>query len=296
MCLFVVVIIVWFTLFLRIWLSRQLGKVSLVNVKEDLDSPKTTSSKPRTSKVDHAIDPSSASQLFQLWKNTRLVTCDEKIEFYVNQFAHFQGMVIDRNHCTCDRKGKERISDVINQPEETEYYRYSTGCFQVSCPVTPAYVFLKDNNHLNLWMKSLANVPTPSPVQPAIETPQNDVISVGNNESKGRSDGGVPDSNRPIAIEENFTIAVTRYEYANLYHTMTDWYNAFLLMVYFNRTTSDTNILFVDAHPVGSLDPVWNRLFASSALLSSLPMKTSFKNLVWNILGYNSFITPYIAK
>ena len=186
MCLFVVVIIVWFTQFLRIWLSRQLGKVSLENVKEDLNSPKTTSSKPRTLKVDHVINSSSASQLFQLWKNTRLVTCDEKIEFYVNQFAHFQGMVIDRNHCTCDRKGKERISDVINQPEETEYYRYSTGCFQVSCPVTPAYVFLKDINHLNLWMKSLANVPKSSPVQPAIKTPQNDVISVGNNELKGR--------------------------------------------------------------------------------------------------------------
>ncbi|ESN91341.1 hypothetical protein HELRODRAFT_150984, partial [Helobdella robusta] len=87
---------------------------------------------------------------------------------------------------------------------------------------------------------------------------------------------------------DDFTIAVTRYEYANLYHSLTDWYNAFLLKEFFNKSSFEINILLVDAHPFGALDSVWSHLFNSTERLSTIPMKTFYKNLVWGILGYNS--------
>ena len=59
-------------------------------------------------------------------------------------------------------------------------------------------------------------------------------------------------------------MAVTRYEYVNLFHTMTDWYNTFLAMTFLNLTQQETNILLVDGHPAGGLDTVWSTLFNST--------------------------------
>ena len=87
---------------------------------------------------------------------------------------------------------------------------------------------------------------------------------------------------------DEFTIAVQRYEYVNLYHTMTDWYNAFLVMQFFGRSPQQTIILIFDSHPYGSLDPVWPQLFNATFRLSELPPKTRFQRMVWNVVGYNS--------
>ena len=61
---------------------------------------------------------------------------------------------------------------------------------------------------------------------------------------------------------EQFAVALTRHEYANLYHTMSDWYNVFILTQFFNVTDpAHVHVLLVDAHPAGPLDDAWNVLF-----------------------------------
>lgn len=60
---------------------------------------------------------------------------------------------------------------------------------------------------------------------------------------------------------EGFTVALTRDEYANLYHSVSDWYNVFLLTQFFNVSSQLPHVLFVDAHPAGPLDSAWNVLF-----------------------------------
>jgi len=126
-------------------------------------------------------------------------------------------------------------------------------------------VFAGTGNHLNAWLRSL---------QPTVAT------------------AATADT------RSRFTIAVTRYEYANLYHTMTDWYNAFLLVCFFNETSDSTDILFVDSHPRGALDPVWRRLFRRTLRLSDLSSDgpTSFSQLVWGWLGYNSLMAIYLSS
>jgi len=65
---------------------------------------------------------------------------------------------------------------------------------------------------------------------------------------------------RNKAVVDKFTVALTRNEYANLYHTVSDWYNVFLLTQFFN-VTQPAHVLLVDAHPAGPLDDAWNVLF-----------------------------------
>jgi len=193
--------------------------------------------------------------------------CGGHLVVYGRQFGQLKSAVIDRRQCRCERAGGEAIETVINQPESIEYYRFERGCFQLACAPDQSkleYTFAGADNHLNAWIRSVLLT---------------------------RHDAAVTDvDNRP-----RFTIAVTRYEYANLYHTMTDWYNAFLLVCFFNETADATEILFVDAHPTGSLDPVWRRLFRRTLRLSDLSSDrpTSFKRLVWGWLGYNSLMTIY---
>ncbi|KAK4467798.1 hypothetical protein MN116_008724 [Schistosoma mekongi] len=64
--------------------------------------------------------------------------------------------------------------------------------------------------------------------------------------------------------KEKVVFIVTRVEYANLYHTMTDWYNTFLTMKLLNLKSTNIHILLVDGHPIGNLDEVWSKLFHNS--------------------------------
>lgn len=55
---------------------------------------------------------------------------------------------------------------------------------------------------------------------------------------------------------------VNRFEYVNLYHTMTDWLDIFLIVEHLNL--SSIHVLIVDGHAQGTLDPVWYTLFENS--------------------------------
>ena len=84
------------------------------------------------------------------------------------------------------------------------------------------------------------------------------------------------------------TIAVERYEYVNLYHTMTDFYNAFLAMLTFDQHPDNVTVLWVDAHPQGGLDDTWKNLFGKVARAGRLTSPTRFASMAWAAMGYNS--------
>ena len=117
------------------------------------------------------------------------------------------------------------------------------------------------NHHINEWYYALEDTKDPQPADAKVVT--------------------------------DFTIAVVRYEYANLYHTMTDFYNAFLVMEFFNKTQAETNILLIDGHPKSNLDDTWQTLFNSTKRIGNLPERTRFTDLVWNIVGYESAMNDH---
>ena len=197
---------------------------------------------------------------FQTWLDNEVSDCSSHFTGYMGEFAHVKGLVINRQACQA-RQGGEQLHRVLNQSEESEYIHMKYGCMQLRCQQKIDYFFNGDN-HLNTWLLHLQ---------------QDDI------------------KEKEAQVKTQFTIAVTRYEYVNFYHSMTDWYNAFLLMNFFNRTQQETNILIVDAHPAGSLDPVWVALFNSTQRFSTLSWRTQYTDLVWSMLGYNSLFTDHLG-
>lgn len=193
-------------------------------------------------------------EMFDTWKNERDVVCEGKVSMYNDNFLYTTSMLLDRTKAKSSNLGGEDIQAVILQDENTEYYEYEIGFMLTKCLKRFSY-FFENTNHLNQW---LTNTLTKSP------------------------------SWSPQYINQEFTIAIVRYEYANLFHTFTDWYNAFLIKEFFNKTSFQTNILIVDTHPQGMLDTVWSHLFNQTSRLSNLPNTTLFTDLAWGILGYNS--------
>ena len=197
-------------------------------------------------------------QLFKQWRDDKHDLCGGKFAGYIHQFAMLQQVLVDKEKFVNFRKGGENMSQVINQPEDVEYFRYKPGAFQIGCQSMPLSYLFGFGNHLNDWIGNLTSV----------------------DEFKS-----------PYTTDKTFTIAIQRYEYADLFRTMTDWYNAFMIMNFFNQTSLHTNILLVDAHPSGVLDSTWSVLFNRVQRLTSLQTRTVFTQLTWGMLGYSSPLT-----
>ena len=189
---------------------------------------------------------------FQHWLGKEAVLCNSKFIGYNNLFARLRNVTLDPSKGE-GRKGGENISDVFNQAEDAEYFILQKGYFKLNCKDKLQYSFkLKD--HLFNWFN-------------VIDTDtQNDAK----------------------IVKKRWTIAVMRYEYANLYHTMTDYYNAFLMTTKFNLNPEDTDILFIDGHPVGALDSTWEMLFGNVTRAGRVNEPVLYENMIWNMLGYYS--------
>ncbi len=138
------------------------------------------------------------------------------------------------------------------------------GFFQIHCATKLRTEDFLGNHHINEWFYAL---------------------------DATRPDAG--DVTDGVTEIQEFTIAIVRYEYANLYHTMTDFYNAFLVMEFFNKTQAETNILLIDGHPKGHLDDTWKTLFNSTRRIGDLPSRTRFADLAWGIVGYESAMNDH---
>ena len=132
--------------------------------------------------------------------------------------------------------------------------------FSVGCNgKLPEYKFLygKEGTPLNTWVNSLKRL-----------SPQE-----------------VSSSN--VVVMET-TVAVMRYEAHNIYHTMTDWYNVFLITKLLNLDPKKITILFIDDRPPGLMDETWRTLFGKVIRHSDVQSNFMFKTLIWNVLGYES--------
>ncbi|CAL1532066.1 unnamed protein product [Lymnaea stagnalis] len=190
---------------------------------------------------------------------TKQMLCLEggNIAAFSEQFVMFNYVIVDAEKTTTKRKGGENMEEVWDQREEDEYFKLLPGYFQIPCLEKPSLRF-GDLDHLRLWNDALRCYPSD----------QTDISLL----------------NRVTGV----TLAIQRYEYVNLYHTMTDFYNAFVLMLLFGVPPSKMTVMFVDAHPVGTLDPVWAALFGRYIRAGRLPAPTVFPTLIWGMLGYSS--------
>lgn len=194
-------------------------------------------------------------------KNTH-VFCGGSFVSHDQIFAVLTNVVIDPSKAV-GKRGGEEISDVINQNEESEYYKLSKGYFNLDCGTRETqepFNSFANRDHLRDWMSA---------------------VNFTNSELKSEKR-----IKRP-------TITVQRYEYANLYHTMTDFYNVFLMYLMFDLDPHSSNILWLDGHPKGGLDQTWKTLFGHVIRAGNIKNPLLFKTMIWNIMGYSSPIDQH---
>ncbi|XP_076469367.1 uncharacterized protein LOC143299804 [Babylonia areolata] len=185
-------------------------------------------------------------------------------------------------------RGGEKIESVFNQKEDAEYFNVKAGFFSLPCNAQPPGVSFhvdKRNyrrfNHLNQWFSTLT-----------CNTSQAEEAEKARGEESGGTGRGW-NHDAPSGIRRGHipgvTLALERYEYANVYHTMLDWYNSFLSLLLLGLDPGTLTFLIVDGHPWGKLDSTWANLFGGRGVLRAghLPGPTRFDYMVWVPNGYH---------
>lgn len=95
-------------------------------------------------------------------------------------------------------------------------------------------------------------------------------------------------------VIDGFVLVVTRErgEHLNLFHSATDWFNAFMAMVVLDLPPSTTSVLIMDSHPQSPLDIVWDAAFSRSRRTMRIrqsPDRMLIQNAVFVPPGYSSF-------
>ncbi|KAH3831156.1 hypothetical protein DPMN_104418 [Dreissena polymorpha] len=180
--------------------------------------------------------------------------CNGNFVGFEHKWALLTNVVVlpDRGY---GRSGGEDISEVLNQSEDDEYYKLQKGYFTLKCLTGSINYQFNKVSHLHKWLNAM------------------DLI-----ESSYGSE----------RYAELCTIVVQRYEYANLYHTMTDFYNVFLLLEMFNIKSEHVRILLLDGHPHGALDTTWGKLYNGYIRASDIKQPTLFPCMMWATVGYDS--------
>ncbi|KAL3869407.1 hypothetical protein ACJMK2_042092 [Sinanodonta woodiana] len=94
-----------------------------------------------------------------------------------------------------------------------------------------------------------------------------------------------------------YTIAFKRIEAHNIYHTLTEWFNVFLLSKHFKFDAKQVDIIFIDDRPPGAMDETWHTLYRRVYYAKNLPESTVFKTLILSPIGYESPLRlPYLKK
>ncbi|GJV16840.1 beta-(1,2)-xylosyltransferase [Tanacetum coccineum] len=90
----------------------------------------------------------------------------------------------------------------------------------------------------------------------------------------------------PKWVEEP-TLLITRYEYANLFHTVTDWYSAYVS----SRVTGLPNrpqLVFVDGHCMTQLEETWKAVFSGLRYAKNFSGPVCFRHAILSPLGYET--------
>lgn len=86
---------------------------------------------------------------------------------------------------------------------------------------------------------------------------------------------------------EEPTLLITRFEYANLFHTITDWYSAYVS----SRVTGLPNrpqLVFVDGHCMTPLEETWKAVFSGLRYAKNFSGSVCFRHAILSPLGYET--------
>lgn len=198
----------------------------------------------------------------EIWLHTEDMMCEGRIYMYHKEGILLRDVVLDRSLWTC-RDGGEDLRKVWNHttPDE-ELCKPDLGAFKLYCDDKPVKFFKGDvHNHLSKWLEK-----TVALLEGYVEVD---------------------------TVVSRLTIAVQRYEYHNLYHSLSELYNTYLVMKFYDMTPDDVDILVIDGHPRGLSDSLWTSLFPHTTRISALRNLTLFQRMFWNPQGHHSVFVQH---
>ena len=203
----------------------------------------------------------AAVPFLQKWEPRTVRGCGRRFIGYSGKLVLLSDVLVNRSLASANASGGEDILSVKGRSEAAEIYNYKKGFFTLPCPEGgwKKAAFKPDPNkgYLSTWYDTLVTVnTTPSGVD-------------------GNHDG-------------RFSIAVTRYEYANVYWTLVDVYNVYLTLTFFGQTRERTHVVILDAKPWSQLDSIWMAFFGSVSRLAQLPRAVTFSHLAWSFQRVHS--------
>ena len=198
---------------------------------------------------------------FEMWSYTKLSECKGRFVGYNNEFIVLYDAIIDKSLGEGIPGGENALEVLNRRNEDIEYYKLAKGFFKIPwCASFPTYYWFRgEKNHLSNWIKAVKPI-----------------------------NGAHKVSESRLGV----TVAVTRYEYYNLYHTVSDLYNTFLVLTYLRKRPKDARIVLIEGHPKSNLDEFW-KMFKTAERISSLPRVVHFNTMIWGIPGHSSPMESY---
>ncbi|WOL12349.1 hypothetical protein Cni_G21115 [Canna indica] len=165
-------------------------------------------------------------------------------------------------------EGGERLEAVIGRGEEDELPRYKSGAFQIESGEESGRRAMDDEFLEKYVPRGSVQFHTMRALMESMQV-------------VGHGQLGCTEW-----IEEP-TVLVTRFEYANVFHTVTDWYSAYVS----SRVTglsNRPNLVFVDGHCKTQLEETWEALFSSVRYAKNFSSPVCFRHAVFAPLGYET--------
>ncbi|CAB9512464.1 Inherit from strNOG: K03714 glycoprotein 2-beta-D-xylosyltransferase [Seminavis robusta] len=185
-----------------------------------------------------------------------------------SSFCQANNLIVDASKITVS-KGGESIQQVMGRPEAEELPTFQPGALHLSqCVPNQNHINPKDLPfHLFDMFQSILDEGTSHDVE-------------------------------CTAYEERPTLIITRYEYANLYHTYSDWYSAYqsaMIALQGNQTAvENVHIVFFDGHAQANTDMGWKLLFSNATVSYISEYKNDkkepacFRNAIFVPAGYTA--------
>jgi len=204
-----------------------------------------------------------AARHFRRLRRRRRATADGRLTTFAGRLAVLRDVVVDFARCT-GRPGGEPLDAVGRLDEGEELYRYQRGFLRLPGSRLPALP----------WRRPHLDRPQ---LQDVLDTLVTD----------GAAPGAAPADPTPHML-------VLRFEYANFFHVMTDWYNVFLARRFLGRPAA--RVVLADGHPATPLDEAWRTLFGDVRRIASFAGGACrLDTLVLTTLGWDSPLHDFDA-
>ncbi|XP_071094698.1 uncharacterized protein [Haliotis cracherodii] len=178
--------------------------------------------------------------------------CSKSMGYLPSGGMKLEDIVLDPSRSFGTRRGGENITEVKHQNESMEYLNFEFGILTALCRGKTGLKRHLGISHQRAPLNDLTNV-----------------ITVSNKTEM-----------EYIESLDGLTVGIVRINYANMYWTVIELYNAYLNTREMNRTAAETTILILDAHPATALDGLWELLFKKVVRVGWLKKTTLLEQFV----------------